>query len=168
MQQELINAIQNTLNNGFVKFETQNRQSGRTARMLVDAINAAMEGHAVYVVCLKQAIPYTRKLAADICKAHNIELPVTIKYETLESVGERNIDWRLKCLHGAHSNCKLFIDHAVYMVKFHDYMEGYHAYDGERPKDFHDLQLKRVPVRHARVSEDIEQKFWSQKFWNEK
>lgn len=166
MQKELINAIENTLNNQFVKIETQNRQSGRTARMLVDAINAAMEGHAVYIVCLKQAIPYTRNLAADICKAHNIERP-KIKYETLESVGEHNIDWRSKSLYGAHSNCKLFIDHSVYMVKFHDFLEGYHFYDGECPKDFKDLQLKRVPVRHANLSEDVEKKFWSQKIWNE-
>ncbi|WP_417212074.1 hypothetical protein [Acinetobacter venetianus] len=166
--EQLINAIQKTLKNGFVKFEDANRQSGRTARMLVDAINAAMEGKAVYILCVREAILYTKNIATKICEAHNIELPKTIKFETVNSIGSNNIDWHHKRLIGAHQNCQLFIDHTVYTINFFHLLEGYHEYDGEAPTSFLDLQLKRVPVRHSTLHpEDIEEKFWSQKLWKE-
>lgn len=169
MQDErIINAIQKTLKNGFVKFENENRQSGRTARMVVDAINAAMEGKAVYILCPKEAILYTKNIAAKICEAHNIKLPESIKFETINSIGESNIDWHHKRLIGAHKNCELFIDHHIYTLKFAHLLEGYHEYDGEKPSSFEDLQLKRVPVRHPTLGPiDIEEKFWSQKIWKE-
>ncbi|WP_151765773.1 hypothetical protein [Acinetobacter colistiniresistens] len=148
----------------FYQIEENKRQTGRTARMLVDAINAAMEGRAVYVLCPREAILYTKDIAAKICKAHKIQMPETIKFESLQSIGEHNINWKDKKLMRAHPNCKLFIDHHIYTQLFGHILDGYHEYDGEGPRNFMDLQLKRVPVREKTI--DYEEKFWSQNGWN--
>lgn len=125
----------------FHEVEHGKRQSGRTVRMLVGAINASLAGNAVYILCTRDSIPYTRNLAHKICRTNGFVLPISIKFETIGSLGAPNINWHNKSLNGAHSNCQLFIDHNVYVEKFGHVLEGYHAYDGEKPKNLEEVKL---------------------------
>lgn len=117
--------------------ENSKRQTGRTTRMLKKALEADQAGKAVYVLCLKEAIPYTKNLLLKVVKDDSLskgdslghKLFNNIKIESLVSIGERNIDWKNKSIYGAHSNCQLFIDHAVYSQMFSHVMNGYCEYD---------------------------------------
>lgn len=150
------------------KLENSNRQSGRTTRMLVDALNSAMSGRTVYILCTKESIGHTRKLAQNICEYKAISYPEGIKFETIESIGERNIDWFKRSLIHAHPNCQLFIDHFVYTIKYGHILEGYHAYDREGPISFAEMKLDSSKEIKPKIDlEDIEGEFWNQKAWNE-
>lgn len=111
--------------------ENSKRQTGRTTRMLKKALEADQAGKAVYVLCLKEAIPYTKNLLLEIVNDDSLghKLFNNIKFESLSSIGERNIDWKNKRIYGAHSNCQLFIDHAVYSEMFSHVLNDYCEYD---------------------------------------
>ena len=112
----------------FIQFYS--RGSGRTSRMLEDAINQASKGRAVYILCPND-IRYHQRLAAYICQQKNISPDVFngLKFETIASIGERNINWERREMLGAHPNCKLFIDHHVFAQKFSYILDGFHEYD---------------------------------------
>lgn len=107
------------------------RQSGRTTRMLEEAIlSHQVDRRAVYILSPDENIKQeTKRLAMRLCHQKGIELPSSIKFETVESLGFNNIDWKEKKLHNAHPNCKLFIDHHVYAKYFDFAIEGFHKYD---------------------------------------
>lgn len=105
------------------------RRSGRSTRLVRAAIAAIHQGHAVYILCTNK--PYMRQLVEQVNRSDMCYLTKEPKYETLESIGRDNIDWKNTKIIGAHSNCKLFIDHQVYEELFNHLIDGYHAYDGQ-------------------------------------
>ena len=101
---------------------TENRQTGRTTRMVEEAIDLANKGRAVYI------------LADNYNHAENIrelfgEDPETygIKIETEGDLG--NFDWQTLSLRGAHKNCIVLIDHYTIENKFSRIIEALHKYD---------------------------------------
>lgn len=124
--------------------DTHARQSGRTTRMLEEAIQKHKEGRAVYILVHDEK--YGNSLKKDfeiLCRKSGLLcMPQSIKFETVESLGFNNINWQDKKLHHAHSNCKLLIDHHVYAKYFSFAIEGFHEYDNMRM--IHPSQLKSL------------------------
>lgn len=129
-----------------------NRRTGRTTRMLQDAIKMAVMGHAVYVLCgteqdvinMKDLVS-SRKDLSDVIngfKHDDGSIGLNIKFESFKSIGgSEMIDWNKSKLINAHPSCKLLIDHRVYECQFGELLENYHLYDLQTIT--HDLIEKR-------------------------
>ncbi|MFV0408826.1 MAG: hypothetical protein ACK5LJ_03735 [Paracoccus sp. (in: a-proteobacteria)] len=105
------------------------RKSGRTSKMIEEAIELQNQGRAIYILCTQESIQYIEELAHKICSTKNIELPQSIKFETIQSIGRETIDWKNCSLYGAHPNCRLLIDHYVWEKEFGWAINGFHKYD---------------------------------------
>lgn len=96
------------------------RRTGRTTRLLEDAVRLAKEGRAVYVVFHnRERIPldvgYYRELG--------------IKFETPGSLP--NLDYHTMTLRGAHPNCVVLVDHYVLEREFGAVIDMYLRYTKE-------------------------------------
>jgi len=108
------------------EIEKANQRSGRTSRMLVEAVNAHKFGRAVYVV------------AASHRHAHEIRRMLTsmvgqdearrIKVETADGVG---FDWETMRVEMAHPNCQFFVDHYAIERRWYEMLLALHAWDVE-------------------------------------
>ena len=108
------------------------RQSGRTTRMLKQALDALVKDHAVYILSADETrAHHLKERFRQVCQQSNYLVASTPKFETLRSIGQENIDWVNTRIHRAHSNCRLFIDHHVYEHVFGHLINGYHAYDSQ-------------------------------------
>ena len=106
------------------------RSTGRTTRMLEEAICLSSEGRAVYVMMhTRTAEAEFKHRVAMICERKGIEVPA-IKFETWESLGgNRGVDLTQQKMLGAHPNCCLFIDHHFYQHHFEHILAGFHQWD---------------------------------------
>lgn len=106
------------------------RSTGRTTRMLEEAIRLSSEGRAVYVMIhTRKAEPEFRHRVAMICEKEGIEVP-PIKFETWESLGGSGvIDLTQQKMIGAHPNCQLLIDHHFFQHHFEYILAGFHQWD---------------------------------------
>lgn len=108
------------------------RATGRTSRMLAKAVELAVQGKAVYVLCAgqKEKIINKRLLMEQVGERN----PITnsIKFETWESLGRNNVDLENSRLRFAHPNCQLLIDHQFFSTHFSFAILGYHLYDKEK------------------------------------
>lgn len=106
------------------------RSTGRTTRMLEEAIRLSSEGRAVYVMMhTRNAEAEFKHRVAMICERKGIEVPA-IKFETWESLGgNRGVDLTQQKMLGAHPNCCLFIDHHFYQHHFEHILAGFHQWD---------------------------------------
>lgn len=106
--------------------KTSRRRTGRTTRMLEDAMGLARNGRAVYVIG-------ATKRHADMLKG--IAGPeadrLGIKFETARERGLGNMDWETMSLQGAHPNCVVLVDHYAIESKFAAVLEMLHRYDAE-------------------------------------
>ena len=106
------------------------RRSGRTTRMLEEAIEALVSGRAVYILCVDAtSAHYIKNLYRKVCEQSKYLMASEPKFETLQSIGMENIDWKNSAIHRAHPNCKLFIDHGVYSRVYGHIINGYHECD---------------------------------------
>mgnify|MGYP001611953353 CR=1 FL=1 len=106
------------------------RRTGRTTRMLEDAIRLAREGRAVYVVVAYEAhvqhvhAALTRMLAeprnADIQNNHGI------KIETPIAIG---MDWATLTVRSMHLNCRVLIDPHAIERQFGSILNAWIKYD---------------------------------------
>lgn len=106
------------------------RLTGRTTRMLEEAIRLSSEGRAVYVLLhARKAEPEFRHRVAMICEKQGIEVPA-IEYETWESLcGSRGVDLVQQKMLGAHPNCQLLIDPHFFQHHFEHILAGFHQWD---------------------------------------
>lgn len=98
------------------------RATGRTTRMLEDAINQAKNGRAVYVI------------AANTNQMRSLEIlggkearELGVKFETVGTLG--NFDWHTMRIAGAHKNCLVIVDHYAIEHEFASILEMLHRYD---------------------------------------
>ena len=98
------------------------RQSGRTTRMLADAIELARAGRAVYVV--GESLSHSRRLEI---QGGSEARELGIKFETASSL--RNFDLRTMHLIGAHPNCTVLVDHHAIEAAYGPMLEMLHRYD---------------------------------------
>jgi len=102
------------------------RGTGRTTRMLEEAIKQAEAGRAVYVVGAKANHVWALEEAVkDICGKSASSLG--IKFETAHTVG--NFDWKTLTLRGAHPNCVVLVDHYAIEAEFARMLEMLHRFD---------------------------------------
>ena len=109
-----------------------NRQSGRTSRMLEEALSVAVTGVPVTIAVASRA-DYTR-LKAEIQKyAQPCKYEIrVIQYDRLDN--EEGIDWETCSLkRPKRFDDRLFIDHHAYAEKFHDIICNFHKYDTHIP-----------------------------------
>lgn len=98
------------------------RNSGRTTRMIDEALRLSREGRAVYVIMdnMERARYHQRKL--------DHEYPYSgVKFETPSSPG--NFDWGSLRLIGAHPNCVVLVDHFAIERKFGAILDELYRYD---------------------------------------
>ena len=98
------------------------RATGRTTRLLDDAIKQAEDGKAVYVVTSTMAHSKQLKETMGKDKAENLG----IKFETTTSV---NFDWGHMRVLGSHPNCVFLVDHSAIEQTFSPMLEMLHRYD---------------------------------------
>jgi len=99
-----------------------NRGTGRTTRMLEEAVRLAEANRAVYVVMgnHQQAKTFENKMPQGL----------GIQFETAQSLS--NFDWETLTLPGAHPNCVVLVDHYAIESKFNRILEELHRYDETR------------------------------------
>lgn len=103
------------------------RQTGRTTKLLKQAIKLAKQGRAVYVICKNTAHKeHTRMMLRRMTRGHEMG----IKFETEESLGSQ-INWNRLTLHGAHPNVVALFDHAL----IEDYIHGALRYLDQQEKE---------------------------------
>lgn len=96
-----------------------NRQTGRTTRMLAEAVTLAKAGRAVYVVVANEReVERIESLLPD-----NLGIQVETEY----SLG--NLDWESLRLVGAHPNCVVLVDHYAIESKFRQALAMLQRYD---------------------------------------
>ena len=104
---------------------TQLRQTGRTTRMMEDALQLARGGRAVYVVAANQReLERLRQLGGEEAQQ------LGIHFETPHSPG--NFSWSNVSLRGAHPNCVVLVDHYAIESEFSQMLEMLYRYDVER------------------------------------
>lgn len=98
------------------------RATGRTTRMIKDALGLAGNGRAVYIIAA------TERHKHDIESLGGEALSLLgIKVETPDSLG--NFDWNTMRLTGAHPNCVVLVDHHAIEVRFATMLDMLHRYD---------------------------------------
>ena len=95
------------------------RMTGRTTRMLEEAVRAAKEGHAVYVVMADQ-----RQIAMYRASPRY----KGIKFETFDGL-RLSLDIETLRMRGAHPNCRLFVDHYAIERRFGALIREWARYD---------------------------------------
>lgn len=96
--------------------------TGRTTRMLDDAMEQARNGHAVYVIAASQRHKQILEHMGGE-EAHKLG----IKFETTHSMG--NFNWQTMRLSGAHPNCVVIADHYTIESEFAAMLNMLHRYD---------------------------------------
>lgn len=93
------------------------RASGRTHRMMLEAINLAQNGRAVYVVCHTMAhANYLHREWADKTQG------LGIKFETTETLGP-SWSWETMKSLGMHPNCVVLVDNWAIEGRFSAMLE---------------------------------------------
>jgi ABC-type branched-subunit amino acid transport system substrate-binding protein len=103
------------------KFRDRRRQTGRTTRMLAEAVKLAKKGKAVYIVVADMA--QKRQMEKQFGKAF---WGLGIKFETPYSPG--NFDWETMTFRGAHPDCVTLVDHYAIEARFPRLVEMLHRY----------------------------------------
>ncbi len=99
------------------------RGTGRTSRMIENAIEETDKGRAVYVVTASlQERNRIKGLFMDRGYPN-------MKVETAETLG--SLDWRDLSLMGAHPNCLVVVDHYAIESKFAPMLKELHRYDAD-------------------------------------
>lgn len=116
-------------------FEDRNRRTGRTSRMLGDAIKLASEGRTVYVLVSRNTFNFAydklRKLTKPVVYCLNRPYAEFANGLKLESGVPSGFDWVVMRPLGSHPNCVFLVDHEVIerqsIYRAVDYMA--HKYD---------------------------------------
>jgi hypothetical protein len=115
------------------------RKTGRTRRMIEDALDLAAMGNTVFVLCSKINILDIKRKMFELCHERGYPIPGPFRFNTVDTLGIQNIDWHNQRLVGAPFKTELVIDHQVWAEQFGFVINGYHEYD-----DF--SLLKRQPM----------------------
>ena len=98
------------------------RQTGRTTRMLREAVALAQAGRAVYVLAATVAQARAMKLQVGCGVAERLG----IKFGTPKSI---DLNWERMYLPGAHPNCVLLADHYAIELHLEKALAMLHRYD---------------------------------------
>jgi hypothetical protein len=99
-------------------------RTGRTTRLLIDAVSYANKGEAVYVIAANSA--ERNRLLRLLWDMVDDQLCLGIKVETPSSV---DLDWDSFTLRGAHPNCRVLVDHFTIEHWFSTLLSQLHRYD---------------------------------------
>ena len=99
-------------------------RTGRTTRLLIDAIKYARDGEAVYVIAANRR--EQGRLIVLLQDMTNDLDALGIKVETPMSV---DLDWDSFTLRGAHPNCRVLVDHFTIEHWFSTLLSQLHRYD---------------------------------------
>ena len=91
----------------YERYQPKLERTGRTTRMLADAVQARQEGRAVYVIGADSK--HVNILRGMTLEQFGVDESERIKFETAETMG--NWDWELMRGSGMWPNCEVFVDH---------------------------------------------------------
>lgn len=118
-----------TRNTGFSRFADVRARTGRTTRMLEEAVRLAREGRAVYVLMVNdQEAKDAQQTCNDLWKGTNHG----IKCESIAAMGP-HFDWNRMFVLGAHHNCVFLVDHYVIESRFHSILDMLMRFDLTEP-----------------------------------
>ena len=95
------------------------KRTGRTTRMLNEAIRLADEGRAVYVIAASH--DHARRLSALLPE------DCGVKVEPPDAKG--NLDWQATRLQGGHPNCVVLVDHYAIEKHYWCLLDMWHRFD---------------------------------------
>jgi hypothetical protein len=99
-------------------------RTGRTTRMLQEAIRLSNKGHAVYVVGADSRHAKLLQIALDTLSP---PLDHGIKFEDAERFP--SLDWNTMRMLRAHPNCRVLVDHWVIESRYAAMLEMLHRFD---------------------------------------
>lgn len=101
------------------------RQTGRTTRMIKQAVELAKAGKAVYIVAftLEHKAGIERRMDNEGIDFERLGIKVEAQYHLPE------FDWKTMTLPGAHPNCVVLVDHATIESRYRHLLEMLHRYD---------------------------------------
>lgn len=102
------------------------RATGRTTRMLQDAIEHAKDGLAVYVIAATRTHAQLLEKMLESIGGEEVT-GLGIKFETAQNLG--NFDWRTMRLAGASPTCVVLADHYAIEFAFARMLDMLHRYD---------------------------------------
>lgn len=105
------------------------RYSGRTTRLLQQAMKLQTQGKQVLIVASNSGKMTIEKHLFDLCAKYGMKCPREIEVKSLGQVGAETIDWRKKRLKHFSGNLVLLIDHEAYMQHYGHILDGFHEYD---------------------------------------
>jgi hypothetical protein len=126
------------------------RKTGRTIRMIREAVDLSLMGNTVFVLCTENSISSVQKLMFDYCVNNCPIEPGPFRFHTVQSLGMQNIDWHSQRLVGAPFKTELVIDHHVWAEQFGFAINGYHEYD-----DFSLLKHQPIYTKEELSAVDI-------------
>lgn len=110
--------------------EMKHARSGRTTRMLQEAIQLSLARRAVYVVGLNAA--HARVLAQ---RLEELNPPEGHGIQFGDANMIRTLDWYTLTLDRAHPNCVVLVDHAVIEQRYRAVLRMLHRFDADEPDD---------------------------------
>lgn len=109
------------------------KATGRTTRLLEEAVALAKQGKAVYVVAADTH--HIVNMEAMLCMMVGGDpTPLGIKFETPHSLG--NFDWMSMKLQYSHPNCRVLVDHFTIEATFAAMFRELHKYDLKEGESF--------------------------------
>ena len=108
---------------------SRHAKTGRTTRMLLDALRLCNGGRAVYVVAAndRERVRLTEQIEMLGRTCGEMDGKAFIKVETPESLG--NLNWWAVSLPGAHPNCVVLVDHWTIESRFSRMLKMLSRYD---------------------------------------
>ena len=103
-------------------FNTHLKQTGRTQRLIEEALRCESAGNAVIIVTESSA-------GADFIKKRIKDIRKDSKIEVCTPYDKSGFDWRTMSFFGTHPETVVLIDHYTIEVKFHKILEILHRFD---------------------------------------
>lgn len=99
----------------------RSRRTGRTTRMMQEAIEQGKRGRAVYIIV------HRADYGEDLRHRFPESVAAGVKFETWQSL--RNLDAETLRLRDAHPNCAVLVDHFAIETRYGKLLEEWARYD---------------------------------------
>jgi len=121
------------------------RGSGRTTRMLTEAIDAAKRGENVWVIAATAG--EAKRLFDEAVKITGVEgianLPISFRKIPAASMGVSSLDWYKMALQGVATH-SLFVDHFAIESEFGKMVEMLHRWDETPTQQHHESPCREM------------------------
>jgi len=133
----------------------RNRATGRTARMLLEAVKLAKQGKTVYLVAdssmqvkyLEARLPIDIRQSTTYDGSYGVTMSIGEGRIKIISANLGHIDWDELTVMGADLQAVAFVDHFAIESRFRKLLEMYHRFDLEVADE---AETPKAPIGRAR------------------